>query len=194
MNDRTKRILLIAGAGIILIIVIALLLWFFFSRPETTTPPDTNVVTPPPERLPVTNGVDQIAPPTFSEPNIEATIKTVAITFAERYGSYSNQENFINVTELEEYMTLRMRTITQQAVDQLRFELAGDGYYGITTRAISSQVVSYDQDLGRAEVLVSTQRQEFRGTTNNPRVIYQQATVRLQDTGSGWRVDDFEWQ
>jgi len=193
MNDRTKKILLIAGA-IILAVVIALLLWFFFSRPETVIPPDTNVVTPPPERLPVTSTVDEIIQPIFDEPSVEAALETIAITFTERYGSYSNQENFVNVTELKEYMTLRMQSVVQQAANQLALELAGDQYYGITTRAVSSQVTSYDQDLGRAEVLVSTQRQESRGTTNNPRVIYQQATVRLQDTGSGWRVDDFEWQ
>ena len=69
-----------------------------------------------------------------------------------------------------------------------------ESYYGVTTIAVSSKIITLSEELGQADIMVSTQRQENKGSTVNPRVTYQDIEIELVNTGSGWKVDSAEWQ
>jgi hypothetical protein len=66
------------------------------------------------------------------------------------------------------------------------------GYYGVTTKAISTEVKDFDDTLGSAEVIIVTQRKEINleGGENN----YQQ-NLRLVfiKQSNQWLVDGAYW-
>lgn len=123
---------------------------------------------------------------------IVAGLKAVAITFTERFGSFSNQDGSSNLASLSAISTARMKSFlgVQKEAQETS---GGDKYYGIITKALLVEIIEQDEEFGRAKVVVSCQRQENKGTTSNPRVFYQDLTVKLVKAGDGWKVDFVEW-
>ncbi len=140
-------------------------------------------------------GLPSQAESIVKEPDLEASLKAIAATFAERFGSYSNQGNFSNLDDLRDLMTVKMKAWVENFKLTQKTE-AGDNvvYSGLTTKALSVKIVSFEESLGRAEVMVSTQKQESIGNTINPRVFYQDLKLQLVKTNEGWKVDSAEWQ
>ena len=183
--------------NIIIIIVVILLLviggwvwWFLSQRSPIELGPSQNPVNEP-QKLPDQTNTNTATSP-IGEPQVEATIKTVANIFAERFGSFSNQTNFENLKELKSLMTVKMQS---WADAQIAAGQDGDSssYYGVTTTALSSQTIDFDQDSGRATINVSTQRSETKGSTANPRIFYQTLELKLTQTAAGWKVDEATW-
>lgn len=195
MSRRNKIIIFVIVALIILIIIFALI-WWLLQRGAIQPPGvDTNRPAIEPKKLPVTSGLTNISPISGEKPELEATLKAVAMTFAERFGSYSNQGNFENLADLQDLMTIKMKGWTDNFILEQKAALTDNSiYYGITTQALSATLVDLDESLGRAEVIVNTQRQEAKGSTINPRVFYQEIRLSLVNTGAGWKIDEATWQ
>ena len=127
----------------------------------------------------------------------ENDFKQVARSFAERFGSYSNQSNFSNIEDLmmPELMSAKMMNWARDYVNSLK--LANNNwsdFYGITTRSlIEPEVVKFDLEEGLVEVLVPTQREEISGVEGGK--IFQQElkVVFVKETGK-WLVDGAFWQ
>lgn len=168
---------------------------FWWQKYWVKSLPLENINVAMPSRIPVSSDLTNSQAVKISEPKVEATLKAVAITFAERFGSFSNQSNFENLNDLRDLMTVKMKGWTDDYISQQKTSfVAGLPYYGITSQALSTIITSFDESLGRAEVEVNTQRQEAKGNTQNPRVFYQKISLKLVRANEGWKVDEAVWQ
>jgi len=203
MNNNKKLGIFIIVTG--LLIIIAIIYFFFVRNKETvieTVPPDNTSTV----QLPVINETSSSTPGdrprNYQQYDIskEAEHKTnsddmakLATAFAERLGSYSNQSNYSNFEDLNIFMTQSMRDWASSYVEKMRAENPYSGsYYGVTTKAVSTEVVNFNDAQGVAEVIVGTQRKEtsINGGENN----YQQ-DLRLnfvKESGE-WLVDGAYW-
>ena len=193
-----RNIIIISAIVVLIIAVVVVIVLTLLNRPS----PQPSLININPSEIIVPDNLPQSsAGPSDSdteatpETNLEAQVKTLATSFAERFGSYSNQSNFTNLNDLYSLMTVRMKTWADNYKTSQSSQLAGqDGYYGVTTVALISKVNSLNESSGRAQVLVTTQRQEDRGGTQNPKVSYQDILIDLVKTPEGWKVDAATWQ
>ena len=194
MSKRNK--IIIGIIAVVILIIIAILIWLFLQRDVVTQPiGNINQGATAPQQLPIVSGLTNSSAVKIEEPKVEATLRAIAMTFAERFGSYSNQSGFKNLEDLQDIMTVKMKGWADNFVlEQRSLFTDNEVYYGITTSALSVVIVDFDESLGRAEVIVDNQRQESRGSTINPRVLYQKIQLRLVKTSAGWKVDEAIWQ
>ena len=118
----------------------------------------------------------------------------LALPFAERFGSYSNQANYANLEDLLPFMT---ETMQIWAKEKIAVASAGEIptlYKGVTTRALSQLVISLDEKKGVASVKVSTQWKELIGTSTNFKVYNQDLLITFAKDDTAWLVDSAVWQ
>jgi hypothetical protein len=116
----------------------------------------------------------------------------ISSLFATRLGSFSNQSDYGNVTDLKIFMTASMRDWADKYVTDLKAQKYTGEYYGITTNTLTTKVLSYDEKAGKAKVEVTTERREDRGTKLG--TTYQQKmTVDLVKDNNSWLVDNAVW-
>lgn len=119
----------------------------------------------------------------------------MALAFAERYGSFSNQSDYGNIRDLEIFMTSAMKTWAENYIAEARGRKTQTAiYYGIVTKAISSVIERFDADAGSAEILVKTQRRESAGLAGNSSTFYQDIIVKYVREQGVWRVSGIYWQ
>ncbi len=116
----------------------------------------------------------------------------LAASFAERFGSFSNQANFDNIKDLEVLMTEKMRLWSRNYIKELKVQEQTGQFYAITTKALNAKVVSYDSEAGQAKVKVTTQRQETKGQAA-PAVFYQDLVLQFAKQNGKWKVDSIAW-
>lgn len=121
----------------------------------------------------------------------EISVETLAKTFAERYGSYSNESNFANLDDLEPLMTSSLAN--ELAVMAANTDVS-DMYYGITTQVVSMNIISMDDAAGTASISVLTQREEAIGGPTNTEVRYETLMLDLVKVNGVWKVDKVAWQ
>ncbi len=133
----------------------------------------------------------QVAKPEVTE----ADLRRMAGLFAERFGSYSNQSNYGNISDLKIFMSSRMQEWADDYIGQIRGkETLSTLYYGITTKAIFQEVVTFDNNVGTAQVLVKALRREATGTMANATSFYQDVIISFVKEGGVWKVDSANWQ
>ena len=101
--------------------------------------------------------------------------RLVAQPFVERFGSYNNQGEFLNFSDLDFFMTDSLKVwVSSTYIPKLKKELPSiDIYYAINTKALSTDTVSLDETAGTAELLINTQRQELGADGSQTKVFYQ---------------------
>lgn len=122
----------------------------------------------------------------------ENRILALGRSFTERFGSFSNQNEFENLDRLLIYMTPRLQQETQTFITtQSAKQSSADPYYGVTTDVVSINIDSLEEK--KAVVLVDTRRRESK--EGEPTSIFSQRTriVILKQAGE-WLVDKFDWQ
>lgn len=188
MNRNQKTILII----IIVIVGILFLLFFVGGRKKTVkVPPATTTpsVSLPANFVPKSKPLNEVE---IKEMKVETQVLAVARTFAERYGSFSNQGGFNNLLDLEPIVTSSLWNDLRVFHEAQQKEI-GKEYYGISTRTLNIKLEKFDSD-SYAEVNVQTQRDEARGTTANPRVYYQELKLQIVKLNGSWLVDTAKWQ
>lgn len=194
MSNRNK-IIIFSAVVVVLALLIIFISWLFLrSQPTLPTPPvdpsEINIPVVLPQSSSVKKDEPAVSP---SVENLAANLKSTAASFAERFGSYSNQGNFNNINDLRGVMTLKMNAWADNYIANQQ-SVVDESYFGVTTIAVSTKIITLSEELGQADIVVSTQRQENKGSTVNPRVTYQDIEIELVNTGSGWKVDSAEWQ
>lgn len=117
----------------------------------------------------------------------------LATSFAERLGSFSNQSNYGNVTDLKIFMTESMREWADKYVAELKAQDYSGEYYGITTKTLTTEVKNYNEKAGTSEISVLTERQEGRADSlSEP--FRQNMTVKLVEKNGEWLVDSAYWE
>ena len=122
-------------------------------------------------------------------------LSRIASSFAERFGSYSNQSNYTNINDLRIFMSRRMQNWSERYVVEAKEKNPDSAiYYGVTTKAIQQDIVEYDSDVGNARILVKTQRREATGTMSNSSSYYQDIMITFIKENNIWKVDSANWQ
>lgn len=125
----------------------------------------------------------------------EINLKILAASFAERFGSFSNQSDFGNIRDLKILMSQRMADWADDFIQgEISKKTSSSIYYGVTTKAVFENVKEFDTTKGTASVLVSTQRKESTGTTNNSTKFAQDILLNFVRKNGAWKVDSAYWQ
>lgn len=181
--DRKKLIEYIIIA--LLVVALAALIWFLLRKDKETVEPapnDPSIVRQMPR-------ADQV----FTAEQLAAGKQgpeVAARIFAERFGSYSNQSNYGNITDVLTMVTPELRA----ELEALRAEAQTgipETYYGVNTRIVSiaDPVVT---ETGTT-FSINTQREEANGTPGNTSVRYQELTLTLQEINGAWLIADYAW-
>ncbi len=120
--------------------------------------------------------------------NYSLEVEETAFSFAERFGSYSSDNPFGNLEDLQSLMTPELEKEVQEII------AAGterQEYYGYDARALSSRFLSFSED--RAVILVSTQRVRYFENQSS-KVYYQDIRLELVKQPDGWKVAEAVWQ
>lgn len=202
MDNNRKKI----GIGLIVLglIIIALIIYFGFIKKDKNEPIITEA---PIVELPLPVGNDLTNPsdrPRSWQPNLNAETKHVfnetdlekrAKAFAERFGSYSNQSNYSNFSDLEIFMTKSFIDWSKSYVEQLRENAPSyEVYYGISTRALTTELISFDEATGQAEINVLTERSESSANNGDLEPYQQKILLKFNKISNDWLVDAAYWE
>lgn len=122
---------------------------------------------------------------------VQEDVRQLSSSFTERLGSWSNQADSNNLSDLKLFMTSSMQDWADDNIIASRLQLDNyDVYYGITTKAVTAEVLEYQDEY--AEVMVSTKRTETED--NRTKVFNQDILIKLRRVGSAWKVDGAYWQ
>ena len=190
--SRTQRIILIVAISIAVIGGGFLIASFFLGGDEGAPAEDVNAV---PEVVdvtpiePVVEGMPETDPSTVS---LDTQLRRIAKNFAERYGSFSNQNDYENLENLETFMTKKMIEETSEFVTKQRRLIPDNAeYYGITTQVLTVDTESFDEEGGSMVVLLTTRRAESDIAAGTNEAFEQNARVTFKKEGDRWLVDAF---
>ncbi len=118
-----------------------------------------------------------------------------AMLYCERLGSYSSQSDYSNFTDLKIYMTDSLRSWSDKYVAELKSKIKSNTYYGIETKALTTEVNSFDDKAGTAEITVTTERRESTEKIGGGEPFIQKINLSFVKTASGdWLMDKAYWE
>lgn len=191
MSKRNKIIIAVAVAlGILAIVLIVLSL----GERESEGNDNTNQLGPSRVgQLPLINlNANVSLPKNLQESKEQSSLLATALTFAEKFGSFSNQSGFENLDDLRVMMTPKMQSWTDRYINESLQRQGETTYFGYTTKALSANIIAQTDVL--AEVVVVTQRSERQGANPQPRVFYQSILLQFVNLDGAWKVDNAQWQ
>lgn len=181
-NVNIKKIALIAGGFLILLVIFLLI----FTRRTGEEQKPARQITSQIQRE------EKPVVPASKEDTDKSNVLVLTSSFAERFGSFSNQSDFQNIRDLFPFMTESMKNWAENYIEAQRAGMNVEIYYGITTKAISRKFLDFSEN--SAKVLVSTQRRESTGAMTNERIVYQDMELELVKAGEEWKVDGAKWK
>lgn len=126
--------------------------------------------------------------------NSQQDVKIVVESFLERFGSYNNQDNFKNFSDIASFMTPTMNSWVQSSYTQkLRTEMPDfNTYFAINTKVLSSEPQIIDSLGGTATYTIATQREEINGSAK--KIYYQNARINAVRINNEWKIDGVFWE
>ena len=133
-------------------------------------------------------------PEISEEEKLKAELSKMAISFAERYGSYSNQSNFENLEDLLPFMSTSLSARTEIKIKENRAQASEPAlYYGIITKVLNAQLLTFSEVNGQATLKLATQRQEMIGSSVNKNVYYADLKLEFVRESGIWKVNRAIW-
>jgi len=118
-------------------------------------------------------------------------IKGLARTFAERFGSYSNKNNFEHLINLKPWMTETYWTYTNNYINQQKEALSGeDEYKAVTSKVISNSIKNYSDKTAKVSLLTQRIESDLNGNTTN---YYQKLELEFKKVNENWSVNSATW-
>ncbi|MFA6228185.1 MAG: hypothetical protein WC668_03275 [Patescibacteria group bacterium] len=187
-EDRRRVVLIILAVAIAVALIIVL--WLVF-RPQKTPVNQQPGSTPQVETSgnAAAFGLPATPPERLEQENqYPIGLKQLAMSFAERYGSYSTDEPQKNIKDLESLMTPTMykASLAQSPV------IGAAGFSGYSVKALSADLQSVKTD--SATVVVKTQVSQTSGDGITPNVYYRNLQLNFIKSGTEWLVNQAKWQ
>ncbi len=113
-------------------------------------------------------------------------VAQLAKVFVERYGTYSTDNNFQNIKEVETLVTL---SFWSKISAPMNSKTSSQSFVGVTTKVISMDLTNWS-DI-KATVELKTMRTEEKNGVVSAR--YQNASVEMTKKGDSWLVDKMVW-
>lgn len=203
--DRKKIGILIVLVGLI---IIALIIYFGFMRKTTTEAPVDvvlpNIIGQLPGSPEVGTTTPSDKPRNYQQYNVSTEephkfngddLGKISMSFAARFGSFSNQSSYGNFTDLKILMTDNMKDWADTYVESLKKQPQNNNaYYGITTQALTYEVKKFDEAAGQAEIIVGTQRRESTEEINGGEPYMQNLSLSLLKVNGEWLFDKAYWE
>jgi len=208
MDKRKLGIIVMSLVGVVWLALI-IYFFFFFKFPgsvipvpvkapvaETTTnnqPSLPAVMTPIVKQaeIPATTTV----PPATNAEVTQSYLTKVASSFAERLGSYSNQDNYANIMDLKIQMTASMQKWADSYIAAAKKANPYSGVYqGLTTHAITSEIKNFDNAKGTADILVQTQKVVSNEAATSTAAYTEDLLVSFVKENVQWLVNNIKWQ
>jgi hypothetical protein len=204
-NNRRNLGLAIIALGLIIIVLI---FYFAFFKKSPESEPGTETPLTPSTSLPAVSGsgtttpgdapmnnqqydISKETPHKFNSVDLEK----IAMSFAERFGSYSNQSNYGNFTDLKIFMTDELKKWVDKYVADLKAQSKNSSsYYGIVTVALTADTKFFDEKSGKAQIVVNTQRRESNEKINGGNAYIQSIDIRFELVNDEWLVDEVYWE
>lgn len=188
--NNKKLLLIILAVILILIIAFFTIPWGQLGKKKAPAPA--------PQALVPGKELVQNAPvvPTEATPEqkSESNILAAASSFAEIYGTYSNQSNYANIENVLPLASSQYRQELSASLSGLRASYKpGAAYEGTTTVVVNKTVEALNDAAGTATVLLQTQRKISQGTQANYTIKYQGLRLDLVKEGDSWLVDNAKW-
>jgi len=117
-----------------------------------------------------------------------------AMAYAARLGSYSSNSNYNNFDDLNMYMTAGLRTWVAQYIEGLKTQAKGKAYYGIMTTALLTEVKSFDDKAGTADIVVTTERRVSTEKIGGGEPYIQKIELIFVKVNNEWLMDKAYWQ
>jgi hypothetical protein len=207
MQTNRKRIgLLLILIGLLLLILI--IYFGFFKKTPTGVPtgptgtstvagqlpagPSTGTTTP--GDRPTghqTYNLAQEAPHVTSATDLEK----IGMSFAESFGSYSNQSEYSNFTGLKIFMTDNMKAwVDTYIVDLKKSSAASTGYSGWETRALTANASGFDDQAGTALIIVTVERSTSTEQIGGGVPQIAKLDLTFKKVNNDWLVDRAYWE
>ena len=202
-SNRKKLGIIIIVIGLI-ILILALYFGFFRKTATTsTTPENVPAATVMPQlstSTPTTTPGDRagnhqtydISKEAPHQPNVNDLTK-IAMAFSERFGSFSSQSDYSNFTDLKLLMTSNLKTWVDSYVQKIKSEKSGSAYYGITTKALTADVKSFDDKAGTADIVITTKRSESTQEIGGGTPYNQNLEIKFKKVNGDWLADEVYW-
>ncbi|KKQ55569.1 MAG: hypothetical protein US74_C0027G0007 [Parcubacteria group bacterium GW2011_GWA2_38_13] len=198
MERKNKILITLVIIAAILFVAIAVI------APRVKTPGNANAVNSPANsenanfsniNLSANIAIPNSTPVIVTEkPSTQSTLEAIARTFAEKFGSFSTMGNFENIYDVEFFMTADMKEWAKKYIVDNAVE-PGAEFYGVTTRALKTEIVVMDDDETQAQIVVTTQREETRGSiTGRSNIIYQKIAIDFLKIENEWKVNAANWR
>lgn len=188
-----------------LIILILIIYFGFLKKPvvleepvETPTATTTQLITSPgtgtttPSDKPRRQEYDISQEPTHQF-NIDDLTK-LAMIFSNRFGSFSSQSDYSNFTDLKIFMTDSLKSWVDTYVSQIKSQTSSNTYYGITTNALTTEIKSFDDRAGTADIVVTTERRESTAQINGGTPYRQKLDLKFTKVSGDWLVNEVYWE
>ncbi|MBU1705727.1 hypothetical protein KKG19_03315 [Patescibacteria group bacterium] len=180
------------GIGMALIAVIIMLIWLWLLRgPAPAVPPAVIAPAIEEETQAPTPVPTQEMAAEQAKRDESAGLQSLAKTFTERYGSFSTEANFANLSDVMIMMTPSFSAQTQADIEAASL---GENFYGVTTKVVSVSVDQLDEEAGLAKLTINTQRQEAVDSPQNISVKYQDLVLNFEMISGTWKVSSAVWQ
>lgn len=189
-----KALALVIGGLIILAAIVYFIFFYDYSggnkQPAAEQPatPAETVVSTSSAPTPTSS-----ATPRSDEDKSRDAANQLALYFADRYGSSSNQADFSNLMDARIFMTeaLAAKTDAYIAAERAK-KTSSEKYEGITTKSIVVEFVTFSEVNGTAEGTVKTKRQatDADGKTTS---FDQSLAITLKKVNGQWKVDKADW-
>lgn len=194
MDNRKK--IIITTLIVATLILLAFIIWLLFSPKNINNfnNGDTNSGS-----KTITSGMAQSVLPLSSPERIAEEkryplgLRQLAISFAERYGSYSTDQKFKNLDDLKPFMSTKMqKTVDDFMLAERNATSTLESFQGLTTKGLSADLISLETS--GAVIVVQTQRTISSDSGLEPVVSYRNLKLSFIKTGNEWQVDEAVWQ
>lgn len=122
-------------------------------------------------------------------------LEKIGMSFAERFGSYSNQSDYSNFTDLKLFMTDNMKDwVDTYIVDLKKKAVASTGYAGQETTALIATTASFDDQAGTALIIVTVKRSVSTAEVGGGTPEVAKLDLTFQKVNNDWLVDKAYWE
>ena len=191
MAIKNNQRIIIISVAVVLLVIAVVIVWLLYFRTEPAEEISPTVVDTSAEVITVNVSTNTISTTSPTVEPVDLTLKQLSELFAERYGSFSSDSNFQNVTELKPYMTDKMKIAADSYVDSEQGDSSPD-FKSIVTKVLSTNIGSTSG--GEVEVRLSTQRIESGDSFADNDIYYQDIILDLVQDGDQWLVNSAIWQ
>lgn len=151
----------------------------------------------PPPAPPRPSPASAVTPAVPADPavQLEADLAHLAAFFAERAGTFSNQQSVSGAASLAPVMTAFVQQFVAREEARLRAAHPDPAVpYTLITRARNTETSRFSAEDATAVFVVATQREEREGSTGIRRTFYQDMEVRMTNDGGTWKVSGAYWR